>query len=449
MSGDSMIPQNYPAARAMASTQPNDSTRSYHLFGLALIIILIGGVGFWSATAKLGGAVIAPATFTVESNRKMINHYDGGVVRDILVREGDRVSAGDVLVRLDSTIAGVNLEVVDKQLWESIALRTRLLAEQQGADILDIPNDLADRMDNPAVQAIVESQRLLFAARQTSRNGERRLIEQRIARFGEEITGLENQRAATDRQIDLAEQELVDLRELLDLGLTRRSRVLELERQAEQTRATSAGLTADIAEARNGIDELHLEIVQSERKLREEVTAELRTTGQRIAILEEQRVAAAQQLKQNDVLAPEDGTVVDLKVHTVGAAIRPGDPILDLVPEDDPLLLRAMVSVDDIDKIKVGQKARVRLTAFDQVTTPEVVGEVLSVTADTLIDDRTGHKFYVAMVRLADEQPSGIHDLELVPGMRAEVFVQTGSRTAFSYLVGPLRDRLARSFAEG
>ncbi len=151
MSGDSMIPQNYPVARAMASMQPNDSTRSYHLFGLALIIILIGGVGFWSATAKLGGAVIAPATFTVESNRKMINHYDGGVVRDILVREGDRVSAGDVLVRLESTIAGVNLEVVDKQLWESIALRTRLLAEQQGADILDIPNDLADRMDNPAV----------------------------------------------------------------------------------------------------------------------------------------------------------------------------------------------------------------------------------------------------------------------------------------------------------
>ena len=305
------------------------------------------------------------------------------------------------------------------------------------------------RQSDPEVVAILDGQRTLFATRQVSRAGTAELNRQRIRRFEEEIAGVRAQRASNRKEIAFIDEELIGLRKLFEKGYATLPRLLALERQAERIRGQVAEHDAAIARARNGIGELKLEQIQAEQNFREAATGELRQIEPQIATLRERRVAAAQRLKRIEVVAPQDGTVVGIQVNTIGGVIAPGEAILDLLPAGEDLVIEARIPTVDVDRVTRGQPSRVRLSAFDQAATPEVPGEVVSVSADSFTDEISGNRYYNARIRLAATAPWPAQNLELVPGMPAEVFIQTGSRTALSYFVKPLTDRLSRAFTEG
>lgn len=426
-----------------------DGLAPYAWFGLVVLTALIGGMVGWSMTAKLDGAVVVPGTFTVESSRKTVQHLEGGIVSELLIGEGELVRQGQVLLRLDSTLDRAGLGVVESQLNELLARRARLLAESRDAESVDIPAELIARQSDPAVAIILAGQQELFTARRSSREGEAALLRQRINRFQEEVSGLQAQRASNRKEIAFVEEELIGLRSLYDRGYATLTRVLALERQAERIRGEVAEHNASIARARNGIEELKLEGVQSARDFREAATTELRQIEPQIATLQERQVAAAQRLKRVEVKAPQDGIVVGLQVNTIGGVIRAGDAILDLVPAGEDLVIEARIPTADVDRVVEGQASRIRLTAFDQATTPEVSGEVIAVSADSFTDEASGARYYNARIRLAEEDRGLNGGLALVPGMPAEVFIQTGSRTALSYFVKPFTDRLSRTFKDG
>ncbi len=421
----------------------------YMLLGLAALTLLIGGFGAWAYSAKLDGAVIADAQFAVESKRKTIRHLQGGIVNDIFVREGDPVKAGQVLLTLDATVDKANFNVIDNELMQLFAQRTRLVAELNEEKILQF--DVVKLGQTTAVvpHDIQAGELALFRARLKSRKGETAIRKKRMVKLQEEIAGIQQQIGSNDAQISLISRELVGLRKLEKRKLVPRSRLLGLEREAERLRGQSAAFQVNIARASNSIEEIELEMLQAKTQFAQQVTEELRTIEPRISTLTEQRVAASQRLDLVDVKSPADGFVVALKANTKGGVIRPGDDIMEIVPRDDRLLLEARVSTTDVDKIKSGNPARVQLTAFDQTVTPEASGKVLSISADRLEDDRTGEAYFLARLELDTAQPGNISNLKLVPGMPATVFIQTGSRTPLSYLLQPLNDRLARTFAEG
>lgn len=416
--------------------------------GLLVLLFLVGGFAFWSVSARLDGAVVVPGTFTVESNRLTIQHLEGGIVSEILVGEGDSVEAGQALLRLDSTLDRASLGVVESQLFALKGRQARLLAESRGDKDIVFPPDLAARQNVPAVLAILTGEQHLFAARRVSRAGAAGLNRQRIRRFEEEIGGLQSQRASSRKEIAFIDEELIGLRRLYERGYATLPRLLALERQAERIRGEVARHDAGIARARNGIEELKLELLQSEQDFREAATTELRQIEPQIAELKERQVAAAQRLQRIEVVAPRDGVVVGLQVNTIGGVIAPGEAILDLLPSGEDLVVEARVPTQDVDRIARGQASRVRLSAFDQATTPELPGEVIAVSADSLTDEVSGDRYYTARIRLGDKAAWSAAEIDLVPGMPAEIFIQTGSRTALSYFVKPLTDRLSRAFTE-
>lgn len=431
-----------------AVQQSRDGLGAYVWLGLLVLCGLVGGLVAWSLAARLDSAVVVPGLFTVESSRKTVQHLEGGIVSELLVGEGDAVRRGQVLLRLDSTLDRANLGVIESQLDALLAQRARLLAESQGRDSIGFPAALRQRRGEPAVARLLAGERELFTARRDSRSGQAALLRQRIGRFQEEIAGLEAQRASSRKEIALVDQELVGLRSLLERGYATLPRVLSLERQAERIRGQVAEVDTGIARARNGIGELRLELIQAERDEREAVSRELRRIEPQIASLQERQAAAAQRLMRVEVTAPQDGLVVGMQVSTIGGVIQPGETLLELVPLGEDLVIEARIPTDDVDKVALGQPSRIRLSAFDQATTPEIAGEVIAVSADSLTDDRDGSRYYNARIRLAEALEARVGGLELVPGMPAEVFIQTGRRSALSYFVKPLTDRLTRSFNE-
>ncbi len=420
----------------------------YMLLGFFVVAGLFGGFAAWTVLAKLDGAIIAGAEFAVESKRKTLQHLEGGIVQDILVREGDRVQAGQVLLRLDNTLDKASLSIIDNDLQERLAQRDRLTAELQDLREVRFSSPASTAHDGSKLQKIRNGQRQLYAARLKSRNSEARLRRQRILRLGEEINGLGRQHQSNDKQIDLVDTELQGLRKLEKQALVPKRRLLALEREAERIRGQSEALKVSISRSRSLIDEVRLEGIRAKRLFNEQVTTELRLVEPMIAKLLEQKVAANKKLSLVEVRAPSDGFVVDLKAHTVGGVISPGVAIMDIVPTDEQLILEARVSPVDIDKVKAGQQARIQLTAFDQSVTPEAIGEVVSISADNLKDARSGEVYYLARLKLTVEQPGEIRKLSLMPGMPATVYVQTGSRTPLSYLLEPFTNRLPRVFAE-
>ncbi len=420
----------------------------YMVFGVFLVVGLVGGLAFWSVSAKLDGAVIAGASFAVESKRKTLQHLEGGIVQNIFVQEGDQVREGQILLRLDSTIDSAGLSIIENDLQERFAQRDRLRAELRDLADFAFSAEAFDFEDKSSLGKILDGQKELFKARLQSRSSEAGLREQRIARLSEEIAGLRRQRQSNDRQIELVNAELQGLRKLEKQSLVPKRRLLALEREAERIRGQSEALGVSMSRSLSLIDEIRLEGLRAKRLFDEQVTTELRLVEPMIAKLLEQRVAAKKKLSLVEVRAPADGFVVDLKVHTRGGVIRPGDDIMDIVPAGEKLILEARVAPVDIDKVKAGQQARVQLSAFDQATTPEAIGEVVSISADSLKDERSGELYYLARLKLAASQPEMITKLTLVPGMPATVFVQTGSRSPLSYLLEPFNSRLPRVFAE-
>jgi HlyD family secretion protein len=429
-------------------TRSQRSIRRNLWAGVGVALALVGSVGGWASTTDISGAVIASGTVVVDTNLRKVQHPTGGVIGEILVRDGDKVQADAVLIRLDATVTRANLAVVARGLDELRARRARLEAERDDRPAIEL-SGLADRLDNRDVAAIVAGERRLLDLRRAARSGQKSQLRQRIAQLGQEVEGLTAQAAAKAQEIVLVNRELSGARELWDQKLYPITKLTQLEREATRLDGERAQLMAARAQAEGKITETELQIVQIDRDLASEVAKELRDTEAKIGEFQERKVAAEDQLKRVDIRAPIAGTVHQSTAHTVGGVITAsGDPIMLIVPEGDRLMVDAKVSPQDIDQVHRGQAAVLRVLAFNQRTTPEVNGVVARISADALNDQRTGATYYTVRIALASEEIARLGEVRLVPGMPVEAFIRTGDRKVLSYLMKPLTEQFARAFRE-
>lgn len=425
------------------------SIRAHLVVGLTLMLVLAGGFGGWASTVPISGALIAPGSVVVDSNVKKVQHPTGGVVGEVRVRDGDIVKAGDVVVRLDETVVKASLAIVVKTLNGLLARAARLEAEQRGVDKIKFPALLTDRADDPDVRDVMASETKLFEVRVYGRAGQKAQLRERVMQLGEEIQGLSAQENAKDKEIALVEKELVGVRQLYDQRLVQISRLTTLERDSARLSGERAQYIASRAQAKGKITETELQIIQVDKDMVSEVSKDLRETNDKIGEFVERKVTAEDQLRRIDIRAPQDGMVLQSTVHTVGGVITAGDAIMMIVPQADDLSVEAKVNPQDIDKLQIGQKTLLRLSAFNQRTTPELNGKVTRVSADVTTEQRTGQTYYTIRVSMPPEEVARLgSDNKLIPGMPVEAFVQTGDRTMFSYLMKPLSDQLMRSFRE-
>ncbi|MEI8699742.1 HlyD family type I secretion periplasmic adaptor subunit [Mesorhizobium sp. ISC15] len=422
--------------------------RRYLLGGVATCILLVGGAGSLAAVTTLSGAVIASGKLVVDSSVKKVQHPTGGVVGQIFVREGDAVQSGKVLIRLDETITRANLAIVTKSLDEFEARLARLEAERDGKGSITFPASLVSRQDAPEVGQAMAGEQSLFKFRRQARAGQKAQLEERIAQLAEEVSGLTEQRDAKSQEIKLIGFELEGMRGLWQRKLVSIDRITALERDAVRLKGEHGQLTAAIAQSKGRTSEIRLQIIQIDQDLRSEVATELRDVQARISEFVERKVSAEDQLKRIDVRSPQTGVVHQLGVHTVGGVISPGELIMLIVPVTDDLTVEAHVAPQDIDQLTPGQSATLRLSAFNQQTTPELNGVVGKISADLNFDEKTGAGFYTVHVVLPRTELTRLNGLTLAPGMPVEVFFSTGSRTMLSYLVKPLADQIQRAFRE-
>ena len=435
--------------RASPTWDIRRSVRRHVLLSLSAAALLTGGLGGWAATTELAGAVVAPGTLVVDSFVKKVQHPTGGVVGELRVRDGDLVRAGQVVLRLDETVTRANLSAIDKGLVELTARQGRLEAERDGAAQVEFPADLRERSrTEPAAGKVVAGEARLFELRREARAGQKAQLKERTGQLREEIQGLTGQVAGKRREIDLISRELEGVRELWRKNLIPIQRVTALERDAARLEGEYGQLVASIAQAKGRISETELQVIQVDQDLRSEVAKELGEVNGKIAELVERRVAAEDQLKRTDIRAPQDGVVHQLAVHTVGGVINPGEPIMLVVPRADTLVIEAKVTPRDIDQVQRGQAAMLRLTAFNQRTTPEVEGTVSLVAADQITDEKSGTSYFKVHVAPSPEALARLKGVKLVPGMPAEVFIRTGERTVLSYLTKPINDQVGRAFKE-
>jgi HlyD family secretion protein len=416
--------------------------------GLRVLIAATVLAGGWAALMPLAGAVVVPGNLVVQSNVKTIQHPTGGVVADIAVHNGMRVSAGDLLLRLDATQAQASLQVVSKQLDEFRARSARLVAERDGLSRPEIPAEMAARLDDSAVKNLLAAEGMLFTARANARDSQKELLRSRVSQLNEEIAGLDAQVASKAKQLELIAGELTGVQELYEKRLVPLVRLTTLQRESARIEGERGQLVSAIAETKSKIGEAQLQIVRLDQDLRTDVVKELGETKGKEAELVERGVAARDLLDRVEIRAPTSGVIHQLTVHTIGGVIRAGDAIMEVVPDSDDLQIEARLQPNDIDQVRVGQKAFTRFSAFNQRVTPELAGLVSYVSADISRDQQTNAAYFTVRVALPDEERRRLAGLQLVSGMPAEVFMQTGSRTMLSYLLKPITDQLQRAFIE-
>jgi len=424
----------------------SDSAWPHFAAGIVALLVLGGAAAGWTAMVQLAGAVIAPGTVVVETNVKKVQHATGGIVGEIFVRDGDKVSAGDLLMRLDDTVLKANVGIVTGQLNQLAIRKARLIAERDDLDKIEVPSQLARQAEDPAVQEIIAGELALFQSRRAARAGQKRQLTERIAQLGQEIQGLVAQQEAKTAEIGLIEQELVGLVELFKKELVPSMKIASLRRESARLGGERGQLLAAIAQARGKISEVELQILQLDQDLKAEVTRDMRDVQAKEAEYIERRVAAEDALKRSDIRSPQTGIVHQMSVHTVGGVVTQSEPIMLVVPEGEALVIEAKVAPQDIDHVVHGQSAFVRFPNFSQYTTPEFAGVVDRVAADLTRENQTGLSYFVTRIVLKDSERDGA--LKLKAGMPAEVHIRTAERTAVSYLLKPLADQVARAFRE-
>ncbi len=435
----------------MATTAPSQTRRSmrHHLIaGTIVLLALVGGFGGWASTTDIAGAVIAQGTITVDSNIKKVQHLTGGIVDELPVRDGDVVHAGQIIMRLDDTVLRSNLAVIVKSLDVMAARKARLEAERDEATKPTFPASLHSRSQEPDIIRLMNGEERLFSLRRNARQGQKDQLKEQAAQLRDQIHGYVGQATAGKRQRELIQREIDGVGELWKKHLVPMSRLTALEREAARLDGEGNRLTASVAEAKGKISEIELKIIQIDQDLRSDVAKELREIEGKIAQLEERKVAAQEELQRIDIRAPQDGFVHELSVHTVGGVIMPGEQIMLIVPNHDSLTIEARVDPRDISSVFVGQSAILRFPAFDTRTTPEISGTITMVSADITQDQKSGAGYYQVRIDLPAAEIERLGKNKLVPGMPAEVFIQTNSRTALSYLVKPLEDQIVKAFRE-
>ena len=425
------------------------SIRRYVTIGIATIGFLVVGMGGWAATAKLSSAVIAPGVVVVATNVKQVQHPDGGIVGAINVRDGEEVKAGDLLIKLDETLVAANRALLDGQIIAMEARLARLEAEREGADELVVPEELAERVDEPLVRQALDAERKVLDARGETMSGQVDRLKERTGQLREQITGLQAQRNAKDEEIALMEEELEVYEKLFDKGSTTRDRVVNTKRSLSRLEGEHGELLSNIAVAKGRINETELEVLQLTTDRNEQTFGEITEIKPELANLKERRAAADFQLKRMDIRSPADGRVFELAVHTEGGVVQPGETIMQVVPDTDQLLIESRVAPTDVDEVAIGQEAVVVLSAFDYKTTPQLHGKVVFVSAEASREEQTGLSYYSVRVQLDegefDRLPEG---LILLPGMPAEVYISTGGQTVVAYLMRPLSEQFRRAWRE-
>ena len=433
-----------------AAVSPYHSIQRHLIGGAAIVGFIVFGIGSWAATMELEGAVVAQGSLVVDSSVKKVQHLSGGIVKEIRVREGDHVKAGDILVRLDETQTKAANAVVSKNLEELIAQQARLEAERDGADYIDLPATITERAigsNSDAARTMIAEQKL-FEIRRQAREGQKSQLRERIAQLREEIQGYIGQATAKEREIELINKELEGVRELRNKNLVPMNRLTALERDAARIEGERSQLIAATAQAKGKITETELQIIQVDQDLRSEVSKDLAETRTKVSELVERKVAAEDQLKHVDIRAPQNGIVQQLAVHTIGGVIAAGEPIMLIVPDADSLTIEVKIAPQDIDQLYLGQVATLRFTAFNVRTTPEIEGKLSLISADITQDQRTGASYYLARIVPNPTEIAQLGDVKLIPGMPVEAFIKTSARTMLSYLTKPLRDQAEKAFKE-
>jgi HlyD family type I secretion membrane fusion protein len=414
--------------------------------GYALITATFFVMGGWSAIAKLDSAVTAQGVVATETNRKTVQHLEGGIIREILVREGQHVDRGQVLFRLDVTQSQAGYDLQRGQLDFAVAQESRLLAERDGLETIAFPKELEDRKTDPAVGRAISDQLSEFRQRKESLKGQVDIYQSRIEQFKTEIGGLKVERDASTSQLKFIKEELDDTRYLFSQNLTQKSKLLSLERESSRLAGVIGRSTADQAKAENGIGEANLQISQIRQKFLEEVGSAIVEVRAKIADLREKVRVASDVLSRQDILSPSTGVAQNLKVFTTGGVIRPGEPMVDVVPENDELIVQAHVSPIDIDSVVPGMTAEIRFSSFHTQFLPIMSGRVSSVSRDRILDEQTKQPYFLAQV-VATNVPDDLKQ-RLSAGMPADLVFPTGERTVMEYLVRPLQERMRSAMRE-
>ena len=431
-------------SKSISSQVKNRDPRDYEMksqtrLGLMLTFAVIAFVFIWGSMAYVAGAVIAQGRITLESSLKRIQHREGGIIGAILVKEGDVVQAGQVLVRLDSTIVGATAETVAGQIEQLEARKLRLEAERDG-----VASILTGNSSSP----ILLAEQKLLTSRLALGTQRRAQLKDQIRQAGAEIEGYQAQITATRQQAQFAKRELSGVREVFEKGYGSFTRISELERQVAQLDGQMGQLTAAIAKSRAQISQLEQALTQIDAEVLTDVMSQLKDTETRLSELRQQRVTSVDAQSRLEVTAPVSGKVQQLAFHTKGGVIGPGETIMLVVPERDELIVEANIDPTHIDSVVEGGVAHLRFVAFHSQTTPEAEARVDRVSRDIETDQRTGQSFYRARLKLNAEVLSPSLRQKLQPGQPVEVHIATSNRSALSYFLKPLTDQIMRTFRE-
>jgi HlyD family secretion protein len=430
------------------ATEVDANVHGYIASGLAVMFLLVGGLGVWAASTNIAGAVIGSGVVVVETNVKKVQHSTGGIVGEINVKNGSEVKAGDVLIRLDETLTRTNEQVISKQLDQLLMREARLKAERDGTETIAVPEILAGRSFEAEVAEIVNGEQSLFKSRRESKQGQLSQLEERSAQLVQESAGIAAQIDAKSREIKLIADELEGLSALEAKQLVTTTKLAALKREKARLEGELGQYDAALAQASGRKTEVALQMARLDQEMRTEVVNELRDAQTKIAELVERKVAAADQLRRVDIRSPQDGVVHQLAVFTVGGIITPGEQIMLIVPQHDRLMIDVKIAPQDIDQVQPGMQARLRFSAFSQQTTPELDGVVTRLAPDLSRDQITGEIYFTARIAIPDEELEKLGSKKLQPGIPVEVHITTEERTALSYLVKPMADQINRAFRE-
>jgi len=422
--------------------------RRWNWIGLAIIAGTIGVSVVWSTLAPLSSAVVAQGSVKVDTSRKKIQHSEGGVVKKILVQDGSTVKAGDVLVQLDETRAGAAHGVVVGGRDVALATEARLKAERDEKGTIEFPPELTQRAGNEQVAQILRAQQAMFGARRSSRAGELGILDEQVAALRNEITGFQSQQRSKNEQIESLENDLKGLIDLDKQGMVEKTRLRAVDRDIARLKGERDELVSKVASGRTAISERELKKFQVRRAFQEEVANELKKVQSENYELIERASATKRTLELTELRAPVSGTITELKIHTAGGVIGPGEVVMELVPSDDRLVLEARVLPADIDRVMVGQQAGLKLHAFNPRTTPELNGSVTYVSADAVLDPRTELSYFTVKLDVPKAELERLGEQKVQPGMQADIFIRTGERTFFGYLLQPLVDSFRKAWLE-
>ncbi|MBC05491.1 HlyD family type I secretion periplasmic adaptor subunit [Thalassospira sp.] len=411
--------------------------------GFLILFLGFGSVLLWAGTAEVNSAATASGVVAPFSGRQSVQHLEGGIIREILVRNGSRVQAGDVLVRLDDTRSRASFDLLNNRYLNALATQTRLVAERAQEDHLTFPQPLED----PRYFSITDAQTTLFESRRSAFKGEVELYDERIKELRREIVGTREQKIAAEQQVGIVKEELAMVKPMVDLGYARRTRLLQLESRLVETLGNIGRYSADIARIEQQIQQVKASQSQLMRDHLQSINTELRDVQSEISDLNERLRSAEDILVRSDIKAPRNGTVTNMQFTTVGGVIPPGAQVLEIVPADDRLVIEARVSPNDIDVVSAGLPVNIRVTSFSQRWFAPVKGTVTDVSPDRLTDSE-GRSYFQAMVEIDAESLAEHEGMILSPGMPAQLEIVTGARTILAYLFSPITTSFDRAFRE-